>query len=389
MNNKFNSDINEPKQQQSQLDYCHFDFSKKHFKQMMNQEEFYLCLYDKINDLLSKKQLILHNQVPLQDNYEAGMCFVYKRPASAAMDRIIYSMNGTIYSHSKKKVVQLEKLVYLDGLIKKNKQLGIRVVKILNKGQSIKNEFQDYFNLILIHIYEIDVKERENIQKQQLKNNFENLYQNKSHEDQLNLMMQQEDQEFEDSVYIIPPQEYMLQSEQSIKVESFNQQNKSAPQEDQIESQTNYIKEQNISQKPHDQILKQENQLNVSEKPIQDKTQLNNLSQLQKQAIQPKKEAAIIENQNKTNSNNSNLKLEPPSNQINNNQMQSDFYHLAMKNGELLQIVFQQEIENKNKELLELTQKLNQLKEKTENLKKNPNQFDQDYLNYIQNIKFN
>ncbi|EWS73398.1 hypothetical protein TTHERM_000912349 (macronuclear) [Tetrahymena thermophila SB210] len=103
-----------------------------------------------------------------------------------------------------RKVCQIGELVYLDDRLKSDKKLGIRVVKFKNQKYYQENECSQYFKYMLTHI-----QERYYIKNQLNKK----VYQ----------MMEYEDKE--DSVYIIPQQEYIIQNEQPVKINVFNQQN--------------------------------------------------------------------------------------------------------------------------------------------------------------------
>ncbi|KAL4505160.1 hypothetical protein ABPG72_016227 [Tetrahymena utriculariae] len=373
--------------------YFTLESSEEYFNHITNLEDYYLKTFSRIYDLVLKNQIKVYGKYPQLDFYEAGTCFVFRRPSDSKLSNFFTGMKVSRFTQDvKRKVQQIGQFVYFDGFFKFQKNLGIRVAKFIKK---IKDESTKIFNqtgLVLMHIYERDFQEQNNMSNKKMAK--DSLSKNKNDQVKISSCKQMNQyeqkirgkslQDYGDSLHLLSQQKQSMQNEEQSQSNSINQQNQFISQEDQKQSKIIYKNQEIVSEKPLNLFSSQQNEQNFTEKSIQENYQLYDQSLcMQKQVIQVKQENINEENQYKLNNNN--LKIEPQPSLQSNNQIENVLFQLSIQNNQLKQQVILKEIEQKKKELKDLEEELNQLKLENEKLTKNPIQLNKDYLKSIEN----
>ncbi|KAL4505162.1 hypothetical protein ABPG72_016229 [Tetrahymena utriculariae] len=350
--------------QKAQLDYFPLEFNEKYFNGLEDKEEYYLDVYRRAYEQIEKNQLKIYSDFPKQEIYQEGICFALKRQANSALDRIINNMNGSrFYKCEKGKVNIIGSLVYLDGFLRFDKRLGIRVVRVFSKSQQkLSQEVQNFVDIILVHIYKRDIQEFGNYKQRYIDEDFSKSKQTQQqHVNSNNMTDQMDDEpEIDESDQQYPP----TQKQQKLGQQDI----------------TKYLKEHS-NQEEFQYIQKP---LNINdEKLIKEKPGNFNQHSLQnlqvdttgnKQQLSPQQKEIVLQNNKieQKQDGNFNLKGEQKINLDPINQVQQVVFALYMQNNGLQQQLIEQEIKQKKAELMILEQKLNKLVQEKELFTKQP-----------------
>ncbi|KAL4462583.1 hypothetical protein ABPG74_000413 [Tetrahymena malaccensis] len=341
-----------------QLDYFPLQFNEQNFNQLEDKQEYYLNAYRSVYELIQKKRLKLYVDYPSQDIYRSGVCFALKRQANSALDKIIGNMNGSrFYRCDKGKVAIIGSLAYLDGFLRTNKNLGIRVVRVFSKSQQqLSLEIQNYIDIILVHIYTRDLQEFKNYRQRcidedyskQTRISLQGITQSSTNDNE----QIEDESEIDSELYQIPSQDQQKLNQKigtQYSKEYINQ-----VQIQQIENPFSLKEEKPIYQQ---QFQFQNNQVDS----IGNKQQIPQL-QMQKEQV--------LQNNEQKQDDYTNLKGEQKTDQP--DQMQQALFLLYMQNNELQQKLIEKEINQKKTELLILEQRLNKLAQDKELYTKQP-----------------